>query len=92
MRISKAKLTPFSDFICPAILLAIAIAYPRWRTGSDHERLTEEAERDTPAIVLLSEQNQLIESAPMIIEYLRMHYLLTDQFGDIFIYERLETN
>src|SRR5436190_22207121 len=37
MQISKTNVTPFSDFICPAILLliAIAIAYPRWRAGID---------------------------------------------------------
>ena len=37
MQISKTNFTRFSDFICPAILLliAIAIAYPRWRAGID---------------------------------------------------------
>src|SRR6266536_3284996 len=37
MQISKTNLSRFSDFICPAILLliAIAIAYPRWRAGID---------------------------------------------------------
>src|SRR6478736_7679204 len=37
MLISKANVSRLSDFICPAILLliAIAIAYPRWRAGID---------------------------------------------------------
>src|SRR5437763_4253125 len=37
MQISKTNVTRFSDLICPAILLliAIAIAYPRWRAGVD---------------------------------------------------------
>ena len=37
MQISKTSVSRFSDFICPAILLliAIAIAYPRWRAGID---------------------------------------------------------
>ncbi len=37
MQIPKTSFTRFSDFICPAILLliAIAIAYPRWRAGID---------------------------------------------------------
>src|SRR5438552_18353762 len=37
MQISKTNVTRFSDFICPAILLLIAIfiAYPRWRAGID---------------------------------------------------------
>src|SRR6266550_778187 len=37
MLISKTNVSRFSDFICPAILLliAIAIAYPRWRAGID---------------------------------------------------------
>jgi hypothetical protein len=65
--------------------------WPGDQTANDHERFIEEAERDPPPVVLLSEQNQLAESAPMIMEYLRMHYLLTDQLGDIAIYERLET-
>jgi len=65
--------------------------WPGDQTANDYERFIEEAERDPPAVVLLSEQNQLAESAPMIMEYLRMHYLLTDQLGDIAIYERLET-
>src|SRR5437764_15148860 len=37
MQISKTNFTRFSDFICPAILvlIALAIAYPRWRAGID---------------------------------------------------------
>src|SRR6476659_2881836 len=37
MLISKTNVSRLSDFICPAILLliAIAIAYPRWRAGID---------------------------------------------------------
>src|SRR6478672_11090743 len=37
MLISKTNVSRLSDFICPAILLliAIAIAYPRWRVGID---------------------------------------------------------
>jgi hypothetical protein len=65
--------------------------WPGDQTANDHERFIEEAERDPPAIVLLSDQGQLAESAPMIMEYVRMHYLLTDQLGEIAIYERLET-
>ena len=66
--------------------------WPGDQTVNDHERFIEEAERDPPAIVLLSNQGQLAEFAPMITEYVRMHYLLTNQFGDIAIYERLETH
>ena len=65
--------------------------WPGDQTVKDHERFIEEAERDPPAIVLLSDQSKLAESAPMIMEYVRMHYLLTNQLGDIAIYERLET-
>src|SRR5436190_5281657 len=37
MQISKTNVSRFGDFICPAILLliAIAVAYPRWRVGID---------------------------------------------------------
>ena len=65
--------------------------WPGDQSANDHERFVEEAENDPPAIALLSEQKQLAESAPIIMEYLRTHYLLTNQFGDIAIYERLET-
>ena|SRR5215813_8793373 len=65
--------------------------WPGDQTAKDHERFIEEEERDRPAIGLLSEQKQLAESAPMIMEYLRMHYLLIDQVGDIAIYQRIET-
>jgi hypothetical protein len=65
--------------------------WPGDQTVKDHERFIEEAERDPPAIVLLSDQSKLVESAPIIMEYVRMHYLLTNQLGDIAIYERLET-
>ena len=65
--------------------------WPGDQTANDHEQFIEEAERDPPAIVVLSNQGQLAESAPIIMEYVRMHYLLTDQVGDIAIYERLET-
>jgi hypothetical protein len=66
--------------------------WPGDQTANDHERFIEEAERDPPAIVLLSDQGQLSGSAPTIMEYVRMHYLLTNQLGDIAIYERLETH
>jgi hypothetical protein len=65
--------------------------WPGDQTANDHERFMEEAERDPPAIVLLSDQGQLADSAPIIMEYIRMHYLFTNQLGDIAIYERLET-
>lgn len=64
--------------------------WPGDQTANDHEQFIEEAERDPPAIVLLSNQGQLPEFAPMIINYVPMHYLLTNQLGDIAIYERLE--
>lgn len=64
--------------------------WPGDQTANDHERFIEQAERDAPAVVLLSEQNQFAASAPTIMEYLRTHYLFTDQLGDIAIYERLE--
>jgi hypothetical protein len=65
--------------------------WPGDQTVKDHERFIEEAERDPPVIVLLSDQGQLAEFAPMIMEYVRMHYLLINRLGDIAIYERLET-
>ena len=72
------------------IALALLFAFHCGKNPRFHPCI-EEAERDRPTIVLLSEQKQLAESAPMIMEYLRMHYLLTDQVGDIAIYERIET-
>jgi hypothetical protein len=60
------------------------------QTANDHEQFIAEPERDPPAIVLLSDQGQLPEFAPMIMDYVRMHFLLTNHRGDIAIYERLE--
>jgi hypothetical protein len=65
--------------------------WPGDQTAQDHARFIEESERDPPARILLSEQRELAESAPAILEYVRIHYLLTDQFGNLSIYERLDS-
>jgi len=62
--------------------------WPGDQTARDHERLIEEAERDPPALVLLSRQGEIAAFAPAIIEYLRAHYLWTSDIGDIAIYVR----
>ena len=62
--------------------------WPGDQTTQDHERLIEEAERDPPALVLLSRQGNLAAFAPSIVEYLRVHYLWTTDIGDVEIYER----
>ena len=62
--------------------------WPGDQTAQDHERLIEEAERDPPALVLLSRQGNLAAFAPSIVEYLRVHYLWTADIGDIAIYAR----
>jgi hypothetical protein len=66
--------------------------WPGDQTTGDHERLIEEAERDPPAVVLLSQQRELVGYAPTIVEYVRTHYIHTDDVGDIGIYVRPGTN
>ena len=62
--------------------------WPGDQNAQDHERLIEEAERDPPALVLLSQQREVAAFAPAIVEYLRAHYLWTGDVGDIGIYVR----
>jgi 4-amino-4-deoxy-L-arabinose transferase-like glycosyltransferase len=62
--------------------------WPGDQTTQDYEQLVDEAERDPPAIVLLSERDELAKYAPEITEYVRLNYLLTDNFGALSIYIR----
>jgi hypothetical protein len=62
--------------------------WPGDQTVHDHERLIEEAERDPPVLVLLSQKREVAAFAPAIIRYLRAHYLRTGDFGDVGIYTR----
>jgi hypothetical protein len=64
--------------------------WPGDQTARDHERLIAEAERDPPAVVLLSQQRELAAFAPAIIGYVQAHYVHTDDVGDISIYVRHE--
>ena len=64
--------------------------WPGDQTAADHERFIEEAERDPPAVVLLSEQRELNTYAPAIVSYVDAHYVRTDQVGRIAIYVRRE--
>ena len=62
--------------------------WPGDQTTRDHERLTEEAERDPPAVILLSEQRELGVYAPTIVEYVESHYILKNTLGNLAIYVR----
>ncbi|MEY2484716.1 MAG: hypothetical protein QOH39_364 [Verrucomicrobiota bacterium] len=64
--------------------------WPGDQTARDHERFIEEAERDPPAVILVSEQRQLDAFAPAIVAYVDAHYTPTDQVGGIAIYVRRE--
>lgn len=66
--------------------------WPGDQTGRDYENLIEQAERDPPAVVLLSQQDAVEKFAPMITEYIRQHYIQTDKVGEIAIYVRRESN
>ena len=65
---------------------------PGDQTTRDYENLIEQAERDPPAVVLLSQQREVAIFAPTIIEYIEAHYDRTDNVGDIAIYLRRESN
>lgn len=62
--------------------------WPGDQTAHDQERLIEEAERDPPALVLLSQKHEVAAFAPAIIRYLRAHYFWTGNFGDVGTYTR----
>jgi hypothetical protein len=64
--------------------------WPGDQTARDHEQFIEQAERDPPAVVLLSEQPELEANAPAIVAYVNAHYVRTDQVGRIAIYVRRE--
>ncbi len=66
--------------------------WPGDQTSRDYERLIEEAERDPPAVVLLSQQREVTKYAPAIVEYVQAHYIHTDDVGDIAIYVRPKTD
>ena len=65
--------------------------WPGDETPRDYERMIEEAERDPPAVVLLSEQRELAAFAPEIVGYVQAHYIHTDDLGNLAIYVRRET-
>ncbi len=64
--------------------------WPGDQSARDYERLIAEAERDPPAVVLLSEQRELAAFAPAIIGYVQTHYVHTGDVGDLAIYVRRE--
>ena len=66
--------------------------WPGDQTTRDHELFIEEAERDPPALVLLSEQRELAEYAPTIVQYVESHYVKTDNLGNLAIYIRRDAN
>lgn len=66
--------------------------WPGDETEQDYQTLIAEAERDPPAVVLLSEQKEVASFAPIIIAYVNAHYDQTGSLGDIGIYVRRESD
>ena len=66
--------------------------WPGDETEEDYQTLMAEAERDPPAVVLLSQQNEVASFAPTIIDYVNAHYEQTGSVGDIKIYVRRESD
>jgi hypothetical protein len=66
--------------------------WPGDQTARDHERLIDEAERDPPAVVLLSGQRELAAFAPAILEYVQTKYIRTDDGGNLAVYVRRESD
>ncbi len=66
--------------------------WPGDQTSRDHERLIDEAERDPPAVVLLSDRRELAEFAPAILKYVEAKYFRTDDGGNLGVYIRREPN
>jgi hypothetical protein len=66
--------------------------WPGDQAARDYERFIEEAERDPPAVILLSEQRELAAYAPTIVEYVESRYIRTDNFGNLAIYLRRDSD
>ena len=66
--------------------------WPGDETEQDYQTLIAEAERDPPAAILLSEQNEVARFAPTIMHYVETHYEQPGSVGDIKIYVRRESN
>jgi hypothetical protein len=60
--------------------------WPGDQTPRDHERLIDEAERDPPAVVLLSEQREVVAFAPAILKYVEEKYIRNDDGGNLGVY------
>ena len=64
--------------------------WPGDETEQDYQTLIGEAERDPPAVILLSQQNEVASFAPTIVDYVNAHYDQTGSVGDIKVYVRRE--
>lgn len=64
--------------------------WPGDQTTSDQDQFVAEAERDPPAVVLLSQQRELSEYAPTIVDYVDAHYVRTGNLGGLTVYLRRE--
>jgi hypothetical protein len=66
--------------------------WPGDETEQDYQTLIAEAEHDPPAVILLSEQNEVASFASTIFDYVNAHYEQIDSVGDIKIYVPREAN
>jgi len=62
--------------------------WPGDQTTEDHRQFVEQARRDPPAIILLSDERELPAYAPTITDYIRSDYVQTATFGRLVIYIR----
>jgi hypothetical protein len=64
--------------------------WPGDQTPSDHAAFVEQAERDPPAVILLSDEREVSGYAAPVLAYVERHYTRTDRVGRITIYVRRE--
>jgi hypothetical protein len=64
--------------------------WPGDQTARDYAALIEQAERNLPAVILLSDEQELSTFASPIVDYVAAHYTRTDRVGRITVYVRRE--
>ena len=60
--------------------------WPGDQTPGDHQALIEQARRDPPALVVLVNEKEMRDYAPLIVEHIHNYYQLAADSGDLAVY------
>ena len=61
--------------------------WPGDQTAKDHQDLVEQAKRDPPLVVLITEEQEVLLDAPTILDYVHREYRTAGVFGYVSIYK-----